>query len=110
MEWRSASDPVRGPVVLVRDTPGGAIDRLVADPDVTTFFNDRFHPVFVTSDFVRETGTIHFLDGCGCPLGPVATPRTAAAILYLANTVIVRPDALACQGQPFAERCTTRPP
>ncbi|MDP2312124.1 MAG: hypothetical protein Q8P41_04405 [Pseudomonadota bacterium] len=105
VEWRAPDGPVRGPVALVVDRPGGPIDRLVADPDVTTFLNDRFHPLFQTTSASQPVGTVRFYDGCGCPLSPPLTPASPAELIERANEVIVRPDALACQGRPFASTC-----
>lgn len=104
--WASASSPVQGPVVIVRDHPGGALDRLVADPDVTTFFNDRFHPVFVALRHEEGTPGLEFRDGCGCSLVPPFVPKSPAEIVQVANTVIVRPDARRCMGRPYSDSCT----
>jgi hypothetical protein len=113
VEWRAADAPVRGPVALVVDRPGGPMDRLVADSDVTTFLNDRFHPLFQTAPAepdAQPVGTVQFYDGCGCPLTPSLTPATPAAFIVAANEVIVRPEALACQEQPFRLGCAAPPP
>lgn len=120
VEWRPPDAPVRGPVVLVVDRPGGPMDRIVADPDVTTFLNDRFHPLFRSAPTLADptgtepdaqpVGTVRFYDGCGCPLTPPLTPATPAAFIAMANAVIVRTDALACQEQPFRLGCGPRRP
>ena len=34
-------------VALIIDRPGGPLDQLIADPDVSTFLNDRFDAHFV---------------------------------------------------------------
>jgi hypothetical protein len=106
VEWRSPADPVRGPVVLVIDRPGGPMDRLVADPDVTTFLNDRFHAVFRTPLPGEPAGTLQFLDGCACPLSAPLAPATAAEFIATANALIVRPEAHACPGNRLPARCT----
>ncbi len=105
VEWRAADAPVRGPVVVVVDSPGGAVDRLVADPDVTTFLNDRFHPIFrpalrIGSE-TQPAGTLRFYDGCGRPLTDASTPATPAELIAIANEVIVRVEAHACEGRLF---------
>lgn len=104
VEWRDPQAPVRGPVVRVADRPGGPLDGLVADPDVTTFFNDRFHPIFVPTDDPRAAG-ITFLDGCGCVLlGPIH-PERPPELLSLANWVVTQPGSVACQGAVFPGHC-----
>lgn len=105
LEWRADDAPVVGPVVVVRDVPGGAIDRLVADPDVTTFFNDRFHPRFERLEIGGGGGTIGFYDGCGCILAAPASPTSPQAVIDTANAVILRPDARACEGRRFSYSC-----
>ncbi len=105
MEWRALDAPVRGPVARVVDLPGGPADRLVADPDVTTFFNDRFHPIFALDGPAQPVGTVQFFDGCGCPLTVPLSPGTAAELIAAANTVIVTPAAHACPGAPFRMAC-----
>ncbi|MDP2311204.1 MAG: hypothetical protein Q8P18_34605 [Pseudomonadota bacterium] len=115
VEWRAADAAVRGPVALVIDRPGGPLDRLVADPDVTTFLNDRFHPLFRVESPLdtgaggQPVGTVRFYDGCGCPLTPPLRPETPAAFIAAANEVIVRAEALACQGRPFLLACGSPP-
>ncbi|MFN7145006.1 MAG: hypothetical protein ACK4YP_14615 [Myxococcota bacterium] len=109
VEWRAPDAPVRGPVVLVVDRPGGPMDQLVADPDVATFLNDRFHPMFERASAYQPEGTLQFLDGCGCALSAPIAPASPAAFIEAANTIVVRTDARRCQGQPFGRSCTTGP-
>ena len=99
---------MRGPVVVVKDQPGGPLDRLVADPDVTTFFNDRFHPIFEAA-LPGDAPELRFFDGCGCPLSPALHPGDAAAVIDAANAVIVREDARSCEGHRFLQGCTRVP-
>jgi hypothetical protein len=108
VEWRAADAPVRGPVALVVDVPGGPMDRLVADLDVTTFLNDQFHPLFRAAYPGQPAGTVRFYDGCGCPLTPPLTPSTPAAFISLANEVVVRTESRVCEGRVFAEACSPR--
>jgi hypothetical protein len=107
MEWRGDDAPVVGPVVVVRDVPGGPVDRLAADPDVTTFFNDRFHARFERLADGAGVGTIAFYDGCGCVLVEPFSPSNPLAVIDTANAVIVRRDARVCEGRRFAYRCPT---
>lgn len=97
--------PVHGPVVIVVDRPGGHMDQLVADPDVTTFFNDRFHPLFLQESAHQSVGTIRFFDGCGCPLTDETRPTSPVQLIALANEVIVRPAARRCEGTRFSFAC-----
>lgn len=107
VEWRAADAPVRGPVVVVVDEPGGPMDRLVADPDVTTFLNDRFHPLFrrtfQAEGVAQPTGTLRFYDGCARPLTTALTPDSPDAFIAAANDVIVRDEARACEGRLFPD-------
>jgi hypothetical protein len=100
MEWRDASALVDRPIVVVVDVPGGPADRVVADGDVTTFFNDRFHPVLVSSLASQPVGTVRFYDACGCPLTDPIRPATPQALIAAANAVIVLPQAHRCTDAP----------
>lgn len=92
VEWRREDEPVRRPVVLVVDQPGGPADRVVADLDVTTFLNDRFHPVFREGD-PGPPGTVQFFAVTGCPLTEPFTPQDARHAIEVANRVVVHPLA-----------------
>lgn len=105
VEWKTSDVRVRGPVVIVVDRPGGPMDLLAGDPDVTTFFNDRFHPMFLQESEHQPTGTVRFYDGCGCPLTNTERPTSPEALIAIANDVIVRPDARRCEGTPFSYTC-----
>ncbi len=93
VEWKADDAPVTRPIALIVDTPGGALDRIVADPDVTTFLNDQFHPVFRAAWPGQPTGTVAFLTPRGCALGPTERPASTADFIRIANAVIVRPEA-----------------
>jgi len=93
VEWRDPAQAVTRPVALVVDAPGGPLDRLVADPDVTTFLNDRFHPVWAASSPYAPVGTVRFYTPRGCSLGDPVQPKNAAELIAAANAVIVRPEA-----------------
>ncbi len=92
VQWRDTADAVTSPIARVVDRPGGRLDAIVADPDVTTFLNDRFHPVFE----VGQPASVTFTDACGEPLLPPASPEDAAAFIALANVVVQRPAAPGC--------------
>lgn len=93
MQWRRDDAPVDRPVALFVDAPGGPADRLAADPDVTTFLNDRFHPVFHVADPAQPSGTVQFLSPGGCAIAPPALPPTAADLIARMNAIIVLPEA-----------------
>lgn len=93
VKWKRENEPVQRPVVLVIDQPGGIADRAVADLDVTTFFNDRFHPVFRRADETAGPGTVQFFAVDGCPLTAPFTPQGPAHLIEVANRVIVHPRA-----------------
>jgi len=82
------------------------MDRLVADTDVTTFLNDRFHGLFEAPGPGRPEGTVRFYDGCGCPLTEPLRPDSPAGFIAVANAVIVREDWAVCEGRTFAPTCT----
>ena len=96
VEWHHASEPVIAPVVVFVDEPGGPMDRIAADTDVTTFLNDRFHPIFFTERVGQPIGTVRFYDGCGCPLTEPLRPDGPSAFITVANDIIVRADARRC--------------
>jgi hypothetical protein len=81
------------------------MDRVVADADVTTFLNDRFHALFEAPEPGRPEGTVRFYDGCGCPLTDALRPASAEAFIAVANEVIVLPGWAACEGRPFSRTC-----
>ncbi|MFZ5477137.1 MAG: hypothetical protein ACOZNI_10215 [Myxococcota bacterium] len=105
VQWRRDREPVAAPVVVFVDTPGGPMDRIAADPDVTTFLNDRFHPVFRTALDGQAVGTVRFFDGCGCALGESLAPATPAAFIEAANAVIVLPEARRCTSPHLRWEC-----
>ncbi len=105
VEWRVPAEPVERPVVLVVDVPGGALDRLVADADVTTFFNDRFHPILVQSDFRQSPGTLGFYTADGCAIGPALTPRSSDEIIAAANRVVIAAEAQGRRASSFVRGC-----
>lgn len=108
MEWVPEGIPTSRPIALVVDVPGGPLDRVVADPDVTTFLNDQFHPVFRTEVEGQPPGTVRFLTPLGCPLGPPERPASPAAFITLANAVIVRPEARAGHRDHLSLTCEAR--
>ncbi|MSQ03371.1 MAG: hypothetical protein EXR71_16005 [Myxococcales bacterium] len=110
VEWRAADQPVERPVALVVDVPGGTLDRLVADPEVTTFFNDRFHAILVESDAEQQPGTLGFYTADGCAIGPVLTPHSPDEIIAAANRAVIVPEARGRHASSFVRGCPGREP
>ena len=92
--WTGATapeDPGRLLAVVV-DARGGPQDRLAGDPDVTTFLNDRFHPLFLDAaavDGIRPIPALLFVDHDGCLVGGVQQPTDPAAWIARANEVLL---------------------
>ena len=106
VEWADPIQPTSRPVVVIVDLPGGALDQLVADNDVTTFLNDRFHPLFFPAFADQPAGSVSFYSADGCLLAGPQTPQTPAAFIAVANTVIVRPEANGRSAAHFPGPCT----
>jgi hypothetical protein len=89
VSWSGLSGPATRPLAVFVDDPGGPLDRIAADLDVTTFLNDRFTPIFLIG--TRSPGAgVTFLDGGGCVLlGPIE-PSTPDAFIEIANDLEVR--------------------
>lgn len=90
--WTGPSAPVRLPLAVFIDAPGGPLDRVAADLDVSTFLNDRFHPWFLTPEAVsgleHEAPTALILDPGGCVrVGPFR-PESASAWISAANQTL----------------------
>jgi hypothetical protein len=93
VEWRSIQDPVDRPIaVFVVDGDVG-IDRIARDWDVTTFLNDRFHPLRVAAFGAQPAGTAAFYSADGCLLYGPFVPATGSAWIRAANEVILLPAA-----------------
>lgn len=90
VRWAGPSEPLRGPLLVVVDAPGGPLDRLLADPDVTTFVNDRFTPLFLVPSAAPAlpSPSLQVLDARGCWLLPPQSPSDPAALVELLNGVM----------------------
>ena len=94
VRWAGPGDPVSRPLAVFVDVPGGDLDQLVADPDVTTFLNDRFHAWFLTPEAAEGLPTAPaawFVDGEGCLLGGPERPAGPASWIAAANTAVAAP-------------------
>lgn len=79
----------------VVDVPGGTLDRLVADPDVTTFLNDRFYPIFREPGLYEDeplalAGTLQFFTPSGCPITAPVRVWSTQELIDVANAVALR--------------------
>jgi hypothetical protein len=86
--WTGPEDPITRPLALMVDIPGGPLDQIAADPDVTTFLNDQFHPWFVLPSKVQNIseGQALFLTAEGCLLGDPVMPTSAGEWIESANS------------------------
>jgi hypothetical protein len=85
VHWAGLGDADTRPLAVFVDDPGGPLDRIAADPDVTTFLNDRFTPVFLVPERSPLTRGVTFLDRDGCLLLGPAVPTSPAGFVQLAN-------------------------
>lgn len=90
-------DATGRPIALLVDEPGGPVDRLVADADVTTFLNDRFEPRFARPAELGLPGPqTLLLDPRGCLLpGGRLDAADAAAWIRGANGALSAATAAA---------------
>jgi hypothetical protein len=117
--WALPSGPIDRPHAVLLDTPGGPLDRLAADADVTTFLNDRFHAWFVP---VATGPRTLFLATDGCLLTPPVDATSRDAWIDAANAAALanadgarhgRPSLPAVPGvprsHPLADPCSAAP-
>lgn len=103
--WADESAPVIRPIALFVDAPGGAFDRLADHPDVATFLNDRFHPVFREPTTPETKRAVSFYSADGCLLAGPAQPGDAAAFITLANQVAQLPEAKGRSAESLSFTC-----
>lgn len=91
VHWTGPDDPVSRPLAVVLDEPGGPLDRIVSDPDVTTFLNDRFHPWFLapgSAEGLPAAPAVWFVDAKGCILGGPHRPESPEDWITAANDAV----------------------
>jgi len=68
------------------------LDRVAADPDVTTFLNDKFQPIFLVPDVAPEfaDSTVLFFAADGCLLAKPTQIRRPQDFIDLANQVMLQ--------------------
>ena len=87
------------PIALFVSQPDGALDRLAHDPDVATFLNDRFQPIFLTPDFAGRAEGLLFVSTQGCLLSE-SMPQTPTEWIALANQAILKTEGHQWGGVP----------
>ena len=91
--WAAVDTRGPGPLAVFVGPPGGAMDQIAADADVTTFLNDRFVPLFVPSDLAPDLPEgAFFLNAEGCVLDGPWTPQSAADWISHGNAVLLALD------------------
>src|SRR5436190_1822950 len=68
VSWAGLDAPATRPLAVFVDDPGGPLDQIAADADVTTFLNDRFTPIFLIPERAPLARGVSFLDSEGCVL------------------------------------------
>lgn len=90
--WTGPSAPSTLPLAVFVDQPGGPLDQIAADIDVTTFLNDRFHPWFLTPEaapgLVPSPPAALLLDARGCVRAGPFSPDSAQDWINTANQVL----------------------
>ena len=93
VEWSGPRDPVERPLAVFIDQPGGPLDQIAADPDVTSFLNDRFSAWFLTpaaAQGLPSAPAALWLDIEGCLLAGPARPSTPEEWIAAANDILRR--------------------
>lgn len=90
VHWQGPDSPPTGLWIALFVAPtGGPLDQIAADPDVSSFLNDRFEAWFVLPS--KATGWpegVTFIDRQGCIRAGPATPTTAQAWIGFANGAV----------------------
>jgi hypothetical protein len=110
------------PLALLVGEPGGPLDRLAADPDVTTFLNDRFEARFVSPGVLpppSERTLVLDPRGCLLPGGSVESSTPEAWIAGVnkaleapgprAAPILLQPPPGLPEGHPLASPCAGPP-
>lgn len=85
--WSGLSEASAHPLAVFVGPPGGKLDQITADADVTTFLNDRFQAFFFIPERAPLPDGASFLDRNGCLLAGPTQPQTPATWIALANDV-----------------------
>jgi len=94
VQWVGPGEAVHKPVALFVSAPGGPLDLLASDADVTTFLNDRFTPMFLVPVSAPDLAPgMWFIDQNGCLLTGPDQPTSPEEWLALANQVQLQATA-----------------
>ena len=89
VQWTGLAPTERILAVFV-DAPGGPLDRIAHDPDVATFLNDRFSPIFLTPELAPDLPpAIWFIDRSGCLRHPPLRPVSPGEFIAAGNAVML---------------------
>ena len=89
VQWAGLAPTERVLAVFV-DEPGGPLDRIAHDPDVATFLNDRFSPIFLPPKIAPDLpSAIWFIDPSGCLRHAPLRPESPAEFIAAANAVML---------------------
>lgn len=89
IHWKGPEDPVKRPIALIVDQPNGPLDQICADVDVTSFLNDRFHPIFIHSRIMPKLDSaLILISPEGQTLGGPLMPPNAEAWIQLGNQLM----------------------
>lgn len=83
VQWVGFDRNPTAPVVLVWDRPGGPLDPILGDADLTTFLNQRFTPIRL--DPGPDPPRIELVDLDGCWRLPPWSPRSALEVVEAFN-------------------------
>ncbi len=93
VEWHQPDDPVARPLAVFVGPPGSTLDLLARDVDVTTFLNDRFHPLLLPAFGSQPSGTAAIYSADGCVLIEPFVPASPEIWIQAANRAVVLPGA-----------------
>jgi hypothetical protein len=90
--WHGGAAPRSDRLLAVfYDNPGGPVDQLAADPDVASFLNDRFSPLFLvptSAPGLALAPAVLLIDSNGCRLLPDPLLSTPEAWIQSVNGVV----------------------
>lgn len=89
VEWNGPNDRASQPIALIIDRTDGPLDQMCGDVDVTSFLNDRFHPIFIHSRVMPSIDSaLILISPNGETLGGPLAPHNASALIQLGNQLM----------------------